>query len=92
MALSGGDRRTALAELHKANQRDPFILCLVGQTYEKLGETAKAARVLPAGADRLERPQSAERVRPAVREKEAQVGQLLGLLRDISSISAETVA
>ncbi len=36
-----GDYKTALADLQKAEQ-DPFIACLIGQTYEKLGEPDKA--------------------------------------------------
>jgi tetratricopeptide (TPR) repeat protein len=42
VALYGGEYRTALDELGRANQRDPFILCLIGQAYEKLGDTANA--------------------------------------------------
>jgi tetratricopeptide (TPR) repeat protein len=37
-----GDYQKALAGLQNANQRDPFIQCLLGQTYEKLGDRAKA--------------------------------------------------
>ncbi len=37
-----GDYQTALADLEKANQNDAFIECLIGQTYEKLGEKDKA--------------------------------------------------
>ena len=37
-----GDYKTALADLQKA-QDDPFIECLLGQTYEKLGDKDKAA-------------------------------------------------
>jgi len=42
VAFYGGDYNTALEELHKANQNDPFIQCMIGQTYEKLGDQAKA--------------------------------------------------
>lgn len=35
--------KDALADLENANQNDPFIECLIGQTYEKLGERGKAA-------------------------------------------------
>jgi tetratricopeptide (TPR) repeat protein len=42
VALYTGDYRTALADLQKANQNDPFIQCLLGMTYEKLGEKEKA--------------------------------------------------
>jgi len=36
-----GDYKTAAVDLEKA-QNDPFIQCLLGQTYEKLGERDKA--------------------------------------------------
>lgn len=37
-----GDYKTALADLAKANQNDPFIQCLMGQAYEKAGDKDKA--------------------------------------------------
>jgi tetratricopeptide (TPR) repeat protein len=37
-----GDYQAALADLQKANQNDPFIQCLIGMTYEKLGDQDKA--------------------------------------------------
>ncbi|MGO9641419.1 MAG: tetratricopeptide repeat protein, partial [Candidatus Acidiferrales bacterium] len=42
VAFYARDYKTALAELRKANQNDPFIQCLIGQTYEKLGDKDKA--------------------------------------------------
>ena len=42
VAYYGGDYKTALEELLKANQNDPFIQCMLGQTYEKLGDQEKA--------------------------------------------------
>jgi tetratricopeptide (TPR) repeat protein len=42
VAFCAGEYKTALDELSKANQNDPFIQCLIGQTYEKLGEKDKA--------------------------------------------------
>ncbi len=42
VAFYAGDYKAALAELSKANPNDPFIQCLVRQTYEKLGEKDKA--------------------------------------------------
>jgi tetratricopeptide (TPR) repeat protein len=36
------DYKKALADLQKANQNDPFIQCMLGQTYEKLGDKDKA--------------------------------------------------
>lgn len=42
VALYTGGYQTALEDLQKANQNDPFIQCLIGQTYEKLGDKEKA--------------------------------------------------
>jgi tetratricopeptide (TPR) repeat protein len=42
VAFYAGDHKTALEELLKANQNDPFIQCMIGQTYEKLGDKDKA--------------------------------------------------
>jgi tetratricopeptide (TPR) repeat protein len=42
VAFYAGDYKAALEELGTANQNDPFIQCMVGQTYEKLGEKDKA--------------------------------------------------
>ena len=42
VALYLGDYQKALADLQKANQSDVFIQCLLGMTYEKLGEKEKA--------------------------------------------------
>jgi tetratricopeptide (TPR) repeat protein len=42
VALYLGDYRKALADLQNANQNDAFIQCLLGMTYEKLGEKDKA--------------------------------------------------
>jgi tetratricopeptide (TPR) repeat protein len=42
VAFYAGDYKAALQELLKANQNDPFIQCIIGQTYEKLGDDEKA--------------------------------------------------
>ncbi len=42
VAYYTGDYRTALGDLQKANTNDAFIQCLLGMTYEKLGEKEKA--------------------------------------------------
>jgi tetratricopeptide (TPR) repeat protein len=42
VAFYGGDMATALADLQKGNQNDPFILCLIAQAYEKQGDKDKA--------------------------------------------------
>jgi len=43
VAFYAGDYKAALEELKQANQNDPFIQCIIGQTYEKLGDKEKAA-------------------------------------------------
>ena len=42
VAFYGGDYKTALADLQKASQNDPFIVVMIAQTYEKLGDKAQA--------------------------------------------------
>ena len=42
VAFYGGDYQTAIAELAKANQEDPFILMLLAQSHEKAGHAALA--------------------------------------------------
>ena len=43
VAFYGGDYTGALAGFEKANQNDPFIQCMMAQTYERLGDKDKAA-------------------------------------------------
>jgi tetratricopeptide (TPR) repeat protein len=42
VAFYMGDYKTAIAELQKADQRDPLILALLGEAYEKSGDAARA--------------------------------------------------
>ncbi len=42
VAFYGEDYKTAIAELQKADQKDPFILSLLAQACEKSGDKAKA--------------------------------------------------
>src|SRR5215470_5526578 len=42
VAFYAQDYKNAAEELSKANQNDPFIQCLLGQTYDKLGEKDKS--------------------------------------------------
>ena len=42
VAFYGQDYKTAITELQKADQKDPFILSLLAQAYEKSGDKAKA--------------------------------------------------
>jgi Flp pilus assembly protein TadD len=43
VAFYAGNFKEALEELNKANQNDPFIQCMIGQTYEKMGEKDRAS-------------------------------------------------
>jgi tetratricopeptide (TPR) repeat protein len=45
VAFYGGDYKTAIDELQKANQRDPFILVLLAQAYEKSGQKEQATEL-----------------------------------------------
>jgi tetratricopeptide (TPR) repeat protein len=42
VAFYAGDYKTALADFQQANQSDPFIQVLIGETYEKLGDHTQA--------------------------------------------------
>jgi tetratricopeptide (TPR) repeat protein len=42
VALYTGDYNTAIKQLQQADQKDPFVLSLEAQTYEKLGDKAQA--------------------------------------------------
>jgi tetratricopeptide (TPR) repeat protein len=42
VAFYAGNYKAALEDLLKANQNDPFIQCLIAQTYEKLDDKEKA--------------------------------------------------
>ena len=60
VALYTGDYKKALDDLQKANQSDPFIQCLLGMTYEKLGEKDKALECYrKAAATRAHNPPAA---------------------------------
>ena len=42
VAFYSNDFKTALADFLQANQNDPFIQCMIGRTYEALGDKTKA--------------------------------------------------
>jgi tetratricopeptide (TPR) repeat protein len=42
VAFYSGDYKTAIADLQKADQKDPFILALIAQAYEKTGDRSQA--------------------------------------------------
>jgi tetratricopeptide (TPR) repeat protein len=72
-ALYAGKYETAIAELLKADQRDPFILGLLAQSYEKNSNPARAreyyARVLASTSHNLQNAFS----RPLARKKLAEL-------------------
>jgi len=74
VAFYGGDYRTAIVDLERADQRDPFILSLLAQAYEKSGDQAKAMdyyrKVLSSNAHN---PTNAF-ARPLARKKAAGTG------------------
>ena len=74
VAFYGQDYKTAAEELLKANQNDPFIQCLLGQTYEKLGEKDKAVEYYrKAAAATSHNPPAAYAV-PFAKKKLASLG------------------
>jgi len=42
VAFYSGDFKTAIADLQQADQKDPFILALIAQAYEKAGDKSQA--------------------------------------------------
>jgi len=72
-ALYAGKYETAVTELLKADQRDPFILGLLAQAYEKNNDTARAreyySRVLASTSHNLQNAFS----RPLARRRLAEL-------------------
>lgn len=69
VALYTGDFKIALADLLQANQNDPFYQCLLGQTYEKLGEKDKAMECYRKAAATTAHNPPAAFARPFARRK-----------------------
>jgi Flp pilus assembly protein TadD len=69
VALYTGDAKTALAELQKANLSDPFIECLIGQAYEKLGDKEHAMEAYRKAAMTTAHNPPAAFARPFARKK-----------------------
>ncbi len=69
VAFYGGAYQTALNDLEKANQNDPFIQCLIGMTYEKLGDKAKAQDAYRRASEARGHNPPAAFARPFTREK-----------------------
>jgi tetratricopeptide (TPR) repeat protein len=64
-----GDFARALADLRQASQYDPFIECLLGQTYEKLGQKENAAECYRKAAATTGHNPPAAFARPFARRK-----------------------
>ena len=69
MALYTGAYKTALDDLLKGNQNDPFYQCLLGKTYEKLGEKDKAMECYRKAAATTAHNPPAAFARPFARKK-----------------------
>jgi tetratricopeptide (TPR) repeat protein len=69
VALYAGDYREALADLQNAQLTDPFIQCLIAQTYEKLGDQAKALEYYRMAANTTAHSVPAAFARPFARSK-----------------------
>jgi tetratricopeptide (TPR) repeat protein len=69
VAFYTGDYKTAIADLQKADQRDPLILALLGEAYEKSGNGVQATEYYrKALASNAHNPTNAF-ARPLVRKK-----------------------
>ncbi|MCL5288097.1 MAG: tetratricopeptide repeat protein [Acidobacteria bacterium] len=69
VAYYRGDYATALAEFQKANQNDPFIQCMMAQTYEKMGEKEKAMELYKKAAATTAHNPPAAYARPFAKKK-----------------------
>ena len=72
VAFYAKDYKTALSELLKANQNDAFIQCLIGQTYEKLGQPEKAKEMYLKASQVTAHNPPAAFAKPFTRKKLAQ--------------------
>jgi tetratricopeptide (TPR) repeat protein len=69
VAFYRSDYKTALEELQKANQNDPFIQCMIAQTYEKMGEKEKALEFYRKAAATTAHNPPAAYARPFAKKK-----------------------
>jgi tetratricopeptide (TPR) repeat protein len=74
VAFYGGDYKTALDEFLKANQNDPFIQCMTGRTYEKLGDKTKAIEFYKKAVTAISHNPPAAYAVPYSRRRLAQLG------------------
>jgi len=73
VAFYRGDLKTALEELQKANQNDPFIQCLIAQSYEKQGDKEKALEFYRKASTAIAHNPNAAYARPFSIKKLAQL-------------------
>ena len=69
VAFYAGDYKTALEELNLANQNDPFIQCMIGQTYEKLGDKQRALEYYRKASTAISHNPAAAYAVPLARKK-----------------------
>ncbi|MCZ2147162.1 MAG: hypothetical protein LC126_05245 [Bryobacterales bacterium] len=74
VAYYSGDYHAALADFQKANTNDPFIQCLLGMTYEKLGDKDKAFEEYRKASKVTAHNPVAAFAKPFARKKLAQSG------------------
>ena len=69
VAFYTGDYKTALAEFLKIEQNEPFIVCILAQTYEKLGDKAKALELYRKASTAILHNASAAYALPLAKKK-----------------------
>jgi tetratricopeptide (TPR) repeat protein len=69
VAFYTGNYQKALADLEHASQNDPFIECLIGMTYEKLGDQSKALQAYRKASEAQAHNPPAAFAVPFVRKK-----------------------
>lgn len=69
VAYYAGDYRKALEDFQQASLNDPFIQCLIGMTYEKLGEKDKAMAAYRKASTTTAHNPPAAFARPFARKK-----------------------
>jgi len=72
VALYTGDYKSALDDFQKANQNDAFIQCLIGMTYEKLGDKTRAMEAYRKASETGGHNPPAAFARPYTRKKLAE--------------------
>jgi tetratricopeptide (TPR) repeat protein len=74
VAFYTGEYKTALEKLHEANQNDPFIQCMIAQTYEQLGDKGKAVEFYRKAAAAISHNPTAAYAVPFAKKRLAVLG------------------